>query len=159
MQRLGSKLIHKARSLARMLLVRAFFEIIWALFWGWSACNLGSLSIFESEINGYIRTMEYTCQHGWWSLLFESDASTAMLIFKNLVTIPISHQNRWHNCLHLGLQVVSSNIYHKVNCYAIKLFNMFHSFQDMFGSMLCPLLVVIFFRDVMDSQLIATFRL
>jgi len=82
-----------------------------------------------------------------------------MLIFKNLVTIPINHQNRWHNCLHLGLQVVSANIYRKVNGNANKLFNMCHSFQDMFGSMLYPLLIVIFFRDVKDSQLIPTFRL
>lgn len=99
--------------LVHMQLV-TFFEIR-GCFIGCYACNLGSLSIFESELHGFTIVMEYVVQHSWLKRWLEADSSSAILAFKNLSLIPYYMRNRWLICFHLGLHVFSFHIFHEEN--------------------------------------------
>jgi len=51
------------------------------------------------------------------------------MIFKNGALVPISLWNRWHNTIHLGVQIIYSHIFWEGNCCVDKLTNMGHSLQ------------------------------
>lgn len=89
-------------------------------------CNLCGCSIFNAKILGYIWALEYATQNGWWNIMFESDSTGALLVFKNYSLVSISYWNRWHYALPLGVQIMSSHIFCEGNCCAYELVNMGH---------------------------------
>ena len=46
------------------------------------ACNLGIDSIFSSEIQGFLFTLEFAAQNGWSHIWLESDSTSALMAFK-----------------------------------------------------------------------------
>jgi len=92
--------------------------------------------------------MEYVARNGWRNVWLESDSSGTLLVFKNATLVPMHLRNRWHNCIHLGMQIILSHIFREGNFCADKLANVGHSIQ---GSVLFEELHVDlrvdFFRD------------
>lgn len=80
--------------------------------------NIGEISVYEEEITGLIMAMEFAARINWTRLWLEGDSSSAVNAFKNRSLIPIRLQNRWHNCMQLGLFVICSHIYREANCCA-----------------------------------------
>lgn len=74
-------------------------------FFGCFACNLGDVSVFETEVTSLI-------------FAIESDSTSAVLDIKNAYMIRYRLRNRWHNCFQLGITVVCSHIYREDNCFA-----------------------------------------
>jgi len=87
-------------------------------FMGAFACNLGEMSVYETEITGLIMAMEFAAQNNWTRLWLESDSSSAVNAFKNHSLIPIRLRNRWNNCIQVGLFAICSHIYREGNCCA-----------------------------------------
>jgi hypothetical protein len=56
-----------------------------------------------------------------------SDSTSALLILSNSSLVPIMLRNRWHHAHNLGIQVISSHIYHEGNYCANKLAALGHS--------------------------------
>ena len=98
-------------------------------FLGAFTCNLGISSVFHSQINGLIFAIEFAVQNGWRNIWLESDSTSALMIFSNASLVPVMLRNRWHNALHLGVQVISSHIYCEGNYCADRLANMSHLVQ------------------------------
>jgi hypothetical protein len=92
-----------------------FPRLSWYLLGGF-ASNLEHVTVYEAELTGLMFAMEYAATHNWSRLWLESDSSSAVQAFKNHSTIPLSLQNRWNNCMHLGLMVICSLIYREGNC-------------------------------------------
>ena len=80
-------------------------------FLGDFTCNLDISSVLHSEINGFIFAFEFAVQNGWRNILLESDSMSTLIIFRNDSLVPVMLRNRWHNALHLCVQVISSHIY------------------------------------------------
>lgn len=58
-------------------------------------------------------------------------------------------RNRWHNFIHLGIQIILSHIFREGNCCADKLANIDHSIQGSIWFEELPTdLRVDFFRDI-----------
>lgn len=74
-------------------------------FFGCFACNLGDVSVFETEVTSLI-------------FAIESDSTSAVLDIKNAYMIRYRLRHRWHNCFQLGITVVCSHIYREDNCCA-----------------------------------------
>jgi len=67
--------------------------------------------------------MEFAVHHHWHYLWLEGDSYSALSTFKNPKVIPFRFKKCWHNCLHIGLEVIASHIYHEGNGRANKLAN------------------------------------
>jgi ribonuclease HI len=50
-------------------------------FLGAFTCNMGSFSVFEVEVFGFIIALEFAAQHGWSNVWLESDSSSALQVF------------------------------------------------------------------------------
>ena len=68
--------------------------------------------------------------NNWRMLLLQSDSTSVVQAFKNIDIILICLRNRWHNCLYLGLQTVSSHIFCEENCRVDKLAAHGHTVSD-----------------------------
>ena len=60
---------------------------------GCFASNLGELSVFESDMYGYLIAMEYAACNGWSNVWLESDSTSALTVFKSNF-VPIRLRNR-----------------------------------------------------------------
>lgn len=89
--------------------------------------NLGRCSVFDTEVSGFILVMEHAALHGWYNIWLESDASSALMVFKNPSLVPILLRNRWHNARTLNVQVISSHIFREGNVCVDRLANLGHS--------------------------------
>jgi len=96
-------------------------------FLGDFACNLGSCSVFDAKVSAFILALEFAAPHSWDHLCLESDSSSALLVFKNPLLVPILLRNRWCNARSLNIQVLSSHIFQEGNMCADKLANFGHS--------------------------------
>jgi len=90
-------------------------------------CNMGSCSIFDAEVLGYIIALEFAAQHGWSNIWLENDSTSALQVFHNVLLVPILLRNRWHNARSLHIQVISYHIFREGNRCADGLANMGHS--------------------------------
>jgi hypothetical protein len=61
-------------------------------------------------------------------LWIESDSKSALLAFENHTIVPWTLQNRWANCLQLGLLLRWSHIFREGNACADRLASMGYSF-------------------------------
>ncbi|XP_024632809.1 uncharacterized protein [Medicago truncatula] len=110
--------------------------------------NIGEASVYHSEVLAIILSMEHTSFHGWRNIWLESDSSSALLIISNSSLVPIMLRNRWHNTRSLGIQIISSHIFHEGNCSADRLANMGHTMQgSVWLNVLPSELHLDFFRD------------
>jgi len=76
-------------------------------FLGAFACNLGSCSVFSTEVYGFILALKFAVQRGWSNVWLESDSSSAPLVFKNVSLVLVILRNQWHIARSLGIQVFS----------------------------------------------------
>ncbi|XP_024630561.1 uncharacterized protein [Medicago truncatula] len=107
-------------------------------------CNIGILTVFYAEVLGII----YAAQKGWRNIWFESDSTSALLIFSKSSLVPILLRNRWHNAQVLEIQVISSHIFREGNSCADKLASMGHDIADVVWLDTLPTSVSLdFFRD------------
>jgi len=51
---------------------------------GTFTCNLGTNSVFNSEVMGYTIALEFTAQKRWIHIWFESDSTSALMVFNNI---------------------------------------------------------------------------
>ena len=79
------------------------------------SCNIGSASVFDSEVLCYILALEYAAHNGWSNVWLESDLTSVLIIFKNDALVPISLRNRWHNVIHFGVQIIFLHIFREDN--------------------------------------------
>jgi len=90
-------------------------------FLGCFAANLGPRPVFEAELHDFIIGLENALQRGWFHVWVEGDSTSTLLAFKKPLFVPFRLRNRWHNCLHAGIHILSSHIYRKGNACADKL--------------------------------------
>jgi len=111
-------------------------------------CNIGTDTVFNSKVMGYIIALEFAAEKGWNHIWLESDSTSALMVFHNLSLVPILMRNRWHNAHHRGVQVISSHIFREGNCCSDKLASMGHAAHDtIWLTTLPPALNYDFFRD------------
>ncbi|KAK2455055.1 hypothetical protein QL285_002543 [Trifolium repens] len=68
-----------------------------------------------------IHAMKFAHRNSWHNLWIESDSTAALRTFSNGTVVPWDLRNRWSNCLHPGLHIAISQIYHKGNCFGLGL--------------------------------------
>jgi hypothetical protein len=83
---------------------------------GGFALKLGSVSVLHAELLAMIHAMKFAHRNSWHNLWIESDSTAALRTFSNGTVVPWDLRNRWSNCLHPGLHIAISQIYHKGNC-------------------------------------------
>lgn len=112
-------------------------------------CNLGTDTVFNSEILGYIFALEFAAQNGWYNIWIERDSTSALMVFRNSTLVPLLLRNRWHNACSSGVQVISSHIFREGNGCADKLASMGHATQgSVWMTSVPPQLRFDFFRDI-----------
>lgn len=104
--------------------------IIEDLFWVCSACNLGHRSVYEVELFGFVLALEFAIQNHWLHLWVEGDSQSALHAFRNPSLVPFDLRNRWYNCTHGGISILSSHIFREGNCCTDKLANHGHGLVD-----------------------------
>jgi ribonuclease HI len=98
-----------------------------ANFRGGYAQNIGNETVLHAELMAMILAMEIANKKGWKYLWIESDSKSALLAFENHTIVPWTLQNRWANCLQLGLLLRWSHIFKEGNVCADILASMGHS--------------------------------
>jgi hypothetical protein len=99
-------------------------------FMGGFSANLGTFSVMEAKIMGFIIAMEMAAIQQWHFLWIKGESISALLAFSKPSLIPIRWRNRCSNCLYHGLQVLSSHIFHEGNGCADKLASHGHMITD-----------------------------
>jgi hypothetical protein len=92
-------------------------------------CNIGSSTVFYAEVYAFLLALEYAVQKGWRNVWLESDSTSALLVFKNQLLVPVLLRNRWHNVCNHGIQIISSHIFREGNRCADFLADMGHTTQ------------------------------
>jgi hypothetical protein len=54
---------------------------------------------------------EFAAHNGWRNIWLESNSMSTMMIFRIASFVPVMLQNRWHNAVNLGVQVIFSHTY------------------------------------------------
>ena len=100
--------------------------------WGQKSHLHMFLGSFVCQKNNFrlIIAIEFAATHAWGRLWQESDSTSIVEAFKNYDVILYRLWNRWHNCHHLGLNSIFSQIFREENYYADKLTNHSHSIYD-----------------------------
>jgi len=96
-------------------------------FLGCFASNLGQKSVFEAELFGFVLALEFAIQHGWQHLWVEGDSQCALQAFGKPKLVLFALRNRWYNCNHGGISILSSHFFWEGNCCADKLANHGHT--------------------------------
>jgi len=114
-------------------------------FRGAFSCNVGLQSVFHAEVLGIIFAIEYLLMEKY---LAGERLNKCPFDFLNAMLVPIMLRYRWHNARNLGIQVISSHIFHEGSSCADKLAIMGHSMNGaVWFDTLPDELKLDFFRD------------
>jgi len=90
-------------------------------FVGCFSSNLGSFSVFESGLLGFIHAMEIAYNKGWMNLWIEGDSKSTLLVFRNHDLVPWKLRNRWANCVNYDIQLLLSHVFCEGNTCAVQI--------------------------------------
>jgi hypothetical protein len=73
--------------------------------------KFGNVLVLHVEQLAMIHATKIAHMNGWHNPWIESDSTAALRAFSYCNMVPWDLSNRWSNCIHFGLHVVTSHIF------------------------------------------------